>query len=44
MCRVLCISPGGYYDWRGRPTSGTKRRREALVVAIKAIHGEVKAR
>jgi transposase InsO family protein len=44
MCRALCVSPGGYYDWRGRPTSGTKQRREALVVAIKAIHGEVKAR
>ncbi len=44
MCRVLAVSPGGYYDWRGRPTSERTQRREALVVAIKAVHREVKAR
>jgi putative transposase len=44
MCRVLAVSPGGYYDWRGRPQSARTGRREALVVAIKAIHGQVKAR
>ena len=44
MCRVLRVSPGGYYDWRGRPQSARAARRDALVVAIKAIHGEVKAR
>ena len=44
MCRVLRVSPGGYYDWRGRPQSDTAQRREALVVAIKAIHADVKAR
>ena len=44
MCRVLRVSPGGYYDWRGRPQSARTERREALVVAIKAVHGEVKAR
>ena len=44
MCRVLCVSAGGYYDWRGRPQSTRTQRREALVVAIKAVHGEVKAR
>jgi putative transposase len=44
MCRVLRVSPGGYYDWRGRPQSRTAARRDALVVAIKAVHGEVKAR
>jgi putative transposase len=44
MCRVLRVSPGGYYDWRGRPWSCRTQRREALVVAIKAIHAEVKAR
>jgi putative transposase len=44
MCRVLAVSPGGYYDWRGRPASSRTRRREALVVSIKAIHAEVKAR
>ena len=44
MCRVLRVSPGGYYDWRGRPASTRTERREALVVAIKAIHAGVKAR
>ena len=44
MCRVLRVSPGGYYDWRGRPRSTRTQRREALVVAVKAVHGEVKAR
>ena len=44
MCRVLRVSPGGYYDWRGRPRSIRSARHDALVVAIKAIHGEVKAR
>ncbi len=44
MCRVLRVSAGGYYDWRGRPKSERTQRREALVVAIKAIHGEMKAR
>jgi putative transposase len=44
MGRVLRVSPGGYYDWRGRPKSAKTERREALVVAIKAVHGEMKAR
>jgi putative transposase len=44
MCRVLRVSPGGYYDWRGRPASTESERREALVVEIKAIHIQVKAR
>ena len=44
MCRVLHVSPGGYYDWRGRPRSDRAARRDALVVAIKAVHVEVKAR
>jgi putative transposase len=44
MCRVLRVSPGGYYDWRGRPQSIRAARHDALVVSIKAIHDEVKAR
>ena len=38
------VSPGGYYDWRGRPQSSSAARRDALIVAIKAVHAEVKAR
>ena len=44
MCRVPRVSAGGYYDWRGRPQSIRTQRREALIVAIKEVHGEVKAR
>jgi putative transposase len=44
MCRVLRVSAGGYYDWRGRPASDRMRGSEALVVAIKEVHAEVKAR
>jgi putative transposase len=44
MCRLLLVSPGGYYDWRGRPQSDRAEKRDALVVAIKAVHAEVKAR
>jgi transposase InsO family protein len=44
MCRVLRVSAGGYSDWRGRPASRAMQRQDALVVAIKAVHGEVKAR
>jgi beta-phosphoglucomutase-like phosphatase (HAD superfamily) len=44
MCRVLRVSPGGYYGWRGRPRSSRATKRDALVVAIKAVHAEVKAR
>jgi transposase InsO family protein len=44
MCRVLRVSPGGYYDWRGRPKSSRAARHDALVAAIKVVHGEVKAR
>src|SRR5207344_1100303 len=44
MCRVLRVSPGGYYDWRRRPQGIRAARHDALVVAIEAIHGEVKAR
>jgi putative transposase len=44
MCRVLGVSPGGYYDWRRRPASRTAQRREAQVADILAVHGEVKAR
>jgi putative transposase len=44
MCRVLGVSPGGYYDWRGRPQRPGAERRDALVVAVKAVHAEMKAR
>ena len=44
MCRVLDVSPGGYYDWRGRPPSRRAQRLGPPVEAIRAIHRDVKAR
>src|SRR6202163_3709337 len=44
LCETLKVSPAGYYAWRERPTSARQQRRDALVVAIRAIHAEVKAR
>jgi putative transposase len=44
LCETLEVSPAGYYAWRERPTSARQQRRDALVVEIRAIHAEVKAR
>jgi putative transposase len=44
LCETLEVSPAGYYAWRERPTSAQEQRRETLVVEIRAIHAEVKAR
>ena len=44
LCKTLEVSPAGYYAWRDRPTSVRQQRRDALVVEIRAIHAEVKAR
>lgn len=44
MCRLLQVSPGGYYTGRHRPSSASEQRREALAVEIQAIHQEVKER
>jgi putative transposase len=44
LCETLEVSTAGYYAWRQRPTSARAQRRDALVVEIRAIHAEVKAR
>jgi len=38
MCRVLEVSPSGYYAWRHRPRSRRARENSVLVEWIKAIH------
>ena len=38
MCRVLGVSPSGYYAWRAREPSARCQADEALKVHIRAIH------
>ena len=38
MCRVLGVSPSGYYAWRGRGRSCRARRDEELRAMIRRIH------
>ena len=44
LCETLEVSPAGYYAWRGRPASARELRRDTLLVGIRAVHAEVKAR
>ena len=44
MCETLEVSPAGYYSWRVRPPSFAEQRRDALVVLIRGVHADVKAR
>jgi putative transposase len=46
--RLLCDAPGaapaGSYAGRDRPASSRQQRHDALLVAVRAVHAEVKAR
>jgi putative transposase len=44
LCETLEVSPAGYYAWCGRPVSAREQRRDTLLVDIRAVHAEVKAR
>src|SRR6185437_2312774 len=44
LCETLEVSPAGYYAWRDRPASAQGQRRDTLLVGIRAVHAEVKAR
>jgi transposase InsO family protein len=44
LCETLEVSPAGYYAWRQRPPGAQDQRQAALLVEIRAIHAEVKAR
>jgi len=38
MCRVLGVSPSGYYAWRDRCKSGRECDDEVLGIEIEAVH------
>ena len=40
MCRVLSVSPSGYYDWHDRPLSSLSEANTVLAAKIKAIFDE----
>ena len=40
MCKVLAVSPSGYYAWRERPDSRLKMANDRLTEEIKEIHAE----
>ena len=44
MCRVLGVSPAGYYAWVDREPSAAAKRREGLAKEIRTAHAEVKRR
>ena len=40
MCRLLDVSPSGYYAWRDRPPSTWEREDARLLEEIRALHAE----
>jgi putative transposase len=40
MCRVLGVSPSGYYAWRTRPPSARALADQRLLTRIRAIHAQ----
>lgn len=44
MCRLLCVSHSGYYDWRDRRPSSRSQENKKLAEKIKEIFGKEKRR
>lgn len=40
LCKLLEVSPSGYYDWRDRPESPRAKDNRALLCRIETIHAE----
>ena len=40
MCRVLGVSPAGYYAWRSRPESSRAEANRELLENIKRVHSD----
>ena len=38
MCRVLSVSPSGYYDWVDRPLSARSQHHQRLTAQIQVLH------
>ena len=38
LCRVLGVSPSGFYAWRRRPPAPRTRANEALTAEIREVH------
>ena len=38
MCRVLEVSPSGYYAWRGRPESARSATNRQLLADVRRLH------
>jgi putative transposase len=43
-CSLLDVSASGFDDWRERPASPARQRREQLQEEIRAIHARVNGR
>ncbi len=44
LCETLEVSAAGYYAWRARPRGAQQQRQDALLVEMRAIHAQFKAR
>jgi len=44
MCRVLQVSPSGYYAWRSRPESPRAIANRRLLQEVQRLHGQHHAR
>lgn len=44
MCKMLCVSSSGYYDWRDRPLSSRAQKNSELAAKIKSIFDDEHSR
>ncbi|MGH1364659.1 MAG: IS3 family transposase [Calditrichia bacterium] len=44
LCRNLCVSPSGYYNWLKRPISNRQRANQALRTHVRATFKEYRNR
>src|SRR5215472_17007757 len=44
LCETLEVSVAGYYAWRRSPRRVGEQRRDALLVEIRPVHAQFKAR